>query len=118
MVITADIAATIASLAGVTMPQGRQGVDLDAVLSGRTTPRDHILIESPGGYITYPNRAIRNDRWKLIASHPHRSSENLHYELYDMEADRFEMTNLYGDPTHATVANQLREALDSALPLN
>ncbi|MDG1957995.1 MAG: sulfatase-like hydrolase/transferase [Candidatus Binatia bacterium] len=118
MVITADIAATIASLAGVTMPQGRQGVDLDAVLSGRTTPRDHILIESPGGYITYPNRAIRNDRWKLIASHPHRSSENLHYELYDMEADRFELTNLYGDPTHATVANQLREALDSALPLN
>jgi hypothetical protein len=35
-----------------------------------------------------------------------------------MEADRFELTNLYGDPTHATVANQLREALDSALPLN
>jgi N-acetylglucosamine-6-sulfatase len=118
MVITADIATTIASLAGVSIPQGRQGMNLEAVLAGQSTPRDHILIESSGGYLTYPNRAIRNDRWKLIASHPQNSPGNLRYELYDLEADRFELTNLYTDPAHATIANQLREALDSALPQN
>jgi hypothetical protein len=35
-----------------------------------------------------------------------------------MEADPFELTNLYEDPAHATVANQLREVLDISLPQN
>ncbi len=117
MVITADIATTIAGLAGVEIPQGRQGVNLAALLSGQEPPRDHILIESAGGYLTHPSRAIRNDRWKFIASHPRRNPGNLFFELYDLESDRYELTNLYGDPVHAAVANQLRGALDSALPI-
>ena len=117
MVISADIATTIASFAGVAIPEGRQGVSLEALLSGQTPPRDHILIESSGGYFTQPSRSIRGHRWKLIASHSRQKPDKLFYELYDLELDRYELSNLYGDPDHAAVANQLREALDSALPM-
>ena len=117
MVITADIATTIAGLAGVGIPQGRQGVNLAALLSGQETPRDHVLIEGSGGYFTHPSRAIRSDRWKFIASHPPGNPGKLFFELYDLESDRYELTNLYGDPVHAAVANQLRGTLDSALPI-
>ena len=117
MVITADIATTIASFAGVAIPEGRQGVNIDAVLSGQLAPRDHILIESSGGFVTHPSRSIRSHRWKLIASHPHRRPSRLFFELYDLQADRYELTNLYGDPDHAAVASDLREALDHALPI-
>jgi arylsulfatase A-like enzyme len=117
MVITADIATTIASFAGVAVPEGRQGVSLEAFLSGHTLPRDHILIESSGGFFTHPNRAIRSEHWKFIASHPRGRPDKMFFELYDLQSDRYELTNLSGDPDHAAVANQLREALDSALPM-
>lgn len=118
MVITSDIATTIASLAGISMPPGREGMPLDAVLADPTTSRQHVLIESSGGLFTYPNRAIRNDRWKLIASRKHSDTGPFHFELYDMDADRFELTNLYAEPSYQSTALELREALDNALPLD
>ncbi len=117
MVITADIATTIASFAGVAVPAGRQGVSLEAFLSGQMLPRDHILIESSGGFFTHPSRAIRSEQWKFIASHPRGKPDRMFFELYDLQSDRYELTNLSGDPDHAAVANQLRQALDSALPM-
>ena len=116
MVITSDIATTIANLAGVSVPGEREGMNLASMLEGETPPRDHILIESSGGFSTHPNRAIRTDRWKLIASWRRANPENLFYELYDLQNDPFELVNLYRDPAHAMTSSWLREQLDLELP--
>jgi hypothetical protein len=51
-------------------------------------------------------RAVRDDRWKLIA-YP----KIHHLQLFDLEADPYETTNLIDRPEHATHVERLQELM-------
>ncbi len=64
------------------IPQG-EGHSLLSVLRGGQEPANHTLYWEHTG-----NAAVRRGRWKLVREYPHA------WELYDMNTDRAEMTNL------------------------
>lgn len=88
-----DIMATCVDVAGVRYPDkfnGEQikpleGVSLTPAFRGRLLARKQPLF-----WEHESNRAIRDGKWKLVAM------EDEPWELYDMERDRTEMSNLAG----------------------
>ena len=98
MAQTIDLAPTILSLAGVTDTVRRQGTSLVPILEGSPTSwRSSVLVEYYTDQVfprtlTMGYQAVRTERHKYI-----------HYlelqgmdELYDLEADPFELNNLIG----------------------
>lgn len=86
-----DLMATCVDLAGARYPTERhgqailplEGRSLRPLLEGRTpAPREALCWEHEG------NRAVRMGRFKLVARH------GAAWELYDMEVDRSELTDL------------------------
>lgn len=98
LVQTIDLAPTILELAGVTDTVTREGASLVPLLRGDSVPwRSSILVE----YYTdtvFPRvrnmgyRAVRTDRYKYIQYLELPGMD----ELYDLEADPFELDNLIG----------------------
>jgi N-sulfoglucosamine sulfohydrolase len=71
-------------------------------------------------WIPYRNRhPIMQEMWRLHLAGELNETQSLMFrcprpveELYDTEADRWEVNNLAGDPAHAAVLERLRGALD------
>ncbi|MDA8016937.1 MAG: DUF4976 domain-containing protein [Thermoanaerobaculia bacterium] len=112
--LSVDLAPTLLELAGVPEGDHIQGRSLLPLLSNRGAEwRESILIE----FYTYENpmpwlvdmdyRVVRTKKYKYIhwVHHP-----ELH-ELYDLEADPYEMTNRVDDPGFADVRSRLRTEL-------
>ncbi|MGH9840406.1 MAG: arylsulfatase [Blastocatellia bacterium] len=86
-----DLMATAVDVSGAKYPatvNGQQihpleGVSLRPVFTGKTLKRPQPIFWEHEG-----NRAIRDGKWKLVAK------ENQPWELYDIEADRTEMSDL------------------------
>jgi arylsulfatase len=86
-----DLMATAVDLSGATYPASRKGAavlpfegsSLRTALEGKPLPRQGPLFWEHEG-----NRAVRDGKWKLVSKHPRG------WELYDMDADRTEMTDL------------------------
>jgi arylsulfatase A-like enzyme len=106
-----DVAPTLLDLAGLAIPPNTQGRSLRPLLEGTDEAwRDALLYEfyrSPmyGGVPT--TIAVRHERWKLITypGYPEWT------ELYDLDADPFEMNDLARDPDHAEIRARLAERL-------
>jgi arylsulfatase len=88
-----DIMATCIDVAGFEYPRTikerpitpLEGKSLVPIFQGKTRPgHDAIFWEHEG------NKAVRQGKWKLVAQHKGA------WELYDLEADRTELTNLAG----------------------
>ena len=109
MILNVDFAPTILEAIGEESLLGTQGRSFLSLLSG-TVPSDwresmyyryyysHFETEPHYGVRTYDHKLIyynRIDQW----------------ELYDMNEDRSEMNNLYGDLQYQTIANDLKEEL-------
>jgi arylsulfatase len=86
-----DIMATCCDLAGATYPKTREGNavtplegrSLRALLEGQTKAiHDALFWEHEG------NRAVRQDKWKLVSKHPGG------WELYDLQSDRTELNDV------------------------
>jgi arylsulfatase A-like enzyme len=124
---TIDILPTLASLAGVELPQKHKidGADITPLLLGQAdakTPHE--------AYYYYWGRhlqAIRGGQWKLHFPHPYRSlagepgsggrpgpivQKNTALELYDLKNDIGETTNVADQ--HPDVVNRLKELADQA----
>jgi arylsulfatase A-like enzyme len=111
MVLNIDLAPTFIELANAKPIDGCHGQSLLPLLKGDNSAwRKSALFE----YFLekqYPNietwQAIRTDRWKLI------HYEKLHDmdELYDLQADPYEMKNLIHDPDSASQLEQLKKEL-------
>ncbi|WP_309707091.1 arylsulfatase [Armatimonas sp.] len=82
-----DIMATLVDVAGARYPSGKikpmEGVSLRPAFAGKSVGRRNPIFWEHEG-----NRAVREGRWKLVAK------ENQSWELYDIQTDRSEQTNL------------------------
>jgi iduronate 2-sulfatase len=93
-----DLYPTLADLAGL-KPTAVDGVSLAPLLQDpKATVRDAAFTQVRNGY------AVRTDRWRYIEWQEGEQGA----QLYDMEKDPGETTNLAADPQHAATVNDLR----------
>lgn len=99
-----DVLPTLGKLCGVTAPATSEGIDLTATLHDPATPARRELM------FAYKNvqRAIRSDRWKLI-----RYPLIDRTQLFDLQADPFEITNLADRPENAARVVALTALLEN-----
>jgi arylsulfatase A-like enzyme len=97
-----DIFPTLGELAGIASPDGSEGRSLAQVIAGNTeSPRPALLTA-----YTDLQRAVREDRWKLIV-YPKVNKT----QLFDLRADPAEMHDLAADPQHAEDVKRLTALL-------
>ncbi|WZO98216.1 sulfatase-like hydrolase/transferase [Isosphaeraceae bacterium EP7] len=87
-----DLFPTLGELAGVSGPEGSEGLSLVPVLEGREPTRRNSIFTA----FAKVQRAVRDDRWKLIAYTQVNKSQ-----LFDLQADPSELQDLSADPSHA-----------------
>jgi arylsulfatase A-like enzyme len=113
MVLALDIAPTIIELAGGTPGPQIQGRSIVSLLAGRAQGwRRSFLIEyftenAMSWLVGMSYKAVRTDREKLI----HWVNRDGVDELYDLEADPYELANVIDDPRYAGSARALRAEL-------
>jgi arylsulfatase A-like enzyme len=115
MVLNIDLAPTFLELGGAEPIKDAHGQSLVPLFKGdasewRKTALFEYFLEK-----MYPNvetwRAIRTDRWKYI----HYTTLTDMDELYDLQADPFEMKNVIADPANAAQLQQLKDELAKQL---
>ena len=112
MVQNLDYAQTFIDAAGAQAPSDMQGRSLKPLLEGKTdTPwRDKIYYhyyEYPSVHMVPRQFGIRTERYKLI--HFYQFGEE--WELYDLETDPEEMTNIYGREGNEVLTADLKKQL-------
>ena len=103
-----DLYPTLAGLAGVTAPQGLDGLDFSPVITGKSAkpPRNYVYLSKVYGYVPWPGwRAIRTDRYMYarIKDRP--------WLLFDIKEDPWEMNNLVDDPASKDLVKEFDERL-------
>jgi hypothetical protein len=98
LVYLMDLFPTIAEFAGAKIPTGVEGKSLVPILHGNQTKVRDVL------YTAYRNcqRAIRDDRWKLI-----RYPLVDRTQLFDLTNDPHELVNLADKPEHAAKVTEM-----------
>ena len=112
MALNIDIAPTLLDLAGVGVPETMQGRSLVPLLQGEE-PEDwrtdffveHLMEHKQ----IVKHEGVRGQRYKYAR---YFELDPLYEELYDLEADPLETTNLAADPAHAEVLAMLRQRCD------
>jgi len=109
LVANLDTAPTILDFAGVPAPPDMQGRSLRALTIG-DTPDDwrrgvyyHYSEWPHGWHNVRPHYGVRTDRYKLMRFYGDLNA----WELYDLEKDPHELTNVYSSPEHADIAEDL-----------
>jgi arylsulfatase A-like enzyme len=97
-----DIFPTLGELSGVAGPEGNEGRNLAPILSGR----QNTVYSSIFTAYTDVQRAVRDERWKLIVYPMINNSQ-----LFDLENDPGEMHDLSNDPKHVSERNRLTTLL-------
>jgi N-acetylglucosamine-6-sulfatase len=114
LVVSIDLAPTVLDVAGVGIPKHVQGRSLKPLLSGETEAiHDAILME----YYSHENpfpwtakldyRIVRKGRYKYFRWIRFEDEA----ELYDLEADPYELDNLVGRADMAPVVEELRKEM-------
>ncbi|WP_010179364.1 sulfatase [Glaciecola sp. HTCC2999] len=103
-----DIAPTILDMAGVEIPKRYQGKSLTKIVAGGTEPwRDEFFFEhmyhSARADIP-PTVGVRTQEWKYI-----RFYKNNFEQLYNLQKDPQESTNLAKSASHQGILNDLRQ---------
>jgi arylsulfatase A-like enzyme len=96
-----DIFPTLGALAGVPGPEGSEGISLVPAFSDPSAGRPTIFTA-----FAKDQRAVRDDRWKLIV-YPRINVT----QLFDLASDPAEAHDLAGDPKHAAEVGRLTALL-------
>jgi N-acetylglucosamine-6-sulfatase len=115
IVLSLDVAPTLLELGGAPVPKGLHGRSLVPLLAGRPWPhRTSFLIEYFSATdIVFPRmrqmayQAVRTERWKYI----HYTELKGMDELYDLEADPFELRNIIAEPSAQGTLEEMRVEL-------
>jgi N-acetylglucosamine-6-sulfatase len=116
MVSNLDFAPTVLGFAGIPVPEQMQGLDLRPLFnpsapegSDATSWRNHIFYEYwvDLSHSVPTMIAVRTDRYKLI-QYPEIDDID---ELYDLEKDPYEMSNLAENPEFAGLHGKMEELL-------
>jgi arylsulfatase A-like enzyme len=99
-----EIFPTLGNLANIKHPDGNEARSLAPVFNGRERPFHDSI------FTAYRNlqRAVRDDRWKLIV-YPQVNK----VQLFDLHNDPAEMKDLAADPAHAAEVERLMARLKS-----
>ncbi len=105
-----DCTATILDLAGLDPSPAVDSRSLLPLARGEQVEWDaDIVCEFHGHHFPYPQRMLREDRYKLVVNP---DSVN---ELYDLERDPDELQNVYGHPEMAGVRGRMMQRLYTVL---
>jgi arylsulfatase A-like enzyme len=105
-----DCTATILELAGADQTPATDSISLVKLVDGQEIPwRDYIICEYHGHHFPYPQRMIRNHRYKLVVN-----PESVN-ELYDLEKDPHELHNAFGDAGYLGIRKKLLSEIYEAL---
>jgi arylsulfatase A-like enzyme len=112
IIMNVDLAPTFLELAGLSKPAQMQGYSFADILKGKKVawPRDKVFYEYywEAAFPQTPTTfAIRSDRYKFIY---YNGVWDIN-ELYDLEADPYEMNNLIRDSSYRRIGTQLRTEL-------
>jgi arylsulfatase A-like enzyme len=101
-----DLFPTFCDLAGASIPAGVEGKSLLPVIQGKQ-PRVRDVL-----YTAYRDcqRSLRNDRWKLI-----RYPLVDRTQLFDLQSDPRELTNLAEKPDHAAKVAEMTDLLEKEM---
>ena len=112
MVQNIDYGPTILDLAGVKVPSDMHGVSFLPLLKGekvsdwRKSLYYHFY-EYPAEHAVRRHYGVRTDRYKLM----HFYNDIDCWELYDLQEDRMEMHNIYGQPGTEKLTKELKDEL-------
>lgn len=99
-----DVLPTLGALCGVKGPATSEGLDLTPTLRDPSQPaRERLLFA-----FRHVQRGLRDDRWKLI-----RYPEIDRTQLFDLQEDPHEITNLASRPQHAARVKAMMSTLES-----
>lgn len=107
-----DLMPTILDLAGCPVPDDLDAASLAPILRGeadRARDDDDVYLEFHGHQAPYAQRMVRTASAKYIFNPADTD------ELYDLERDPGELTNLVGRPEHADLLNAMRRRLRARL---
>jgi arylsulfatase A-like enzyme len=114
LVLNIDLTATIYELAGLPAPKSLHGRSLLPIVLGETPEdwRTSFLYEAPTPQLgSQPLWAVRDARWKYVETHSDNESDEVFAELYNLQSDAIEKTNLADDPEHQATLRELAEQL-------
>jgi arylsulfatase A-like enzyme len=107
---------TTLGLAGISVPEYVEGIDMSPVARGETDGlRDSVLLQYDQSFFGTPRpwetfRSYVTKRWMysrfLVRDQSH---------LYDLESDPYQLTNLIDDPRHQEKAAELDRLLTAEL---
>ncbi len=112
LVSNVDFAETFLEIAGLKVPDDMQGHSLVPILKGEN-PADwrkshyyhyyEFLNDRRTAHMVRRHYGVRTDRYKLI--HFYNVDE---WELFDLEADPLEMTNIYAEPQYKSLVKEMK----------
>jgi len=106
LVSNMDLATTVLDLAGLAIPDSHDGRSLVPLFEDPGAEwRDDLMCEFHGHRFLYSQRMVRWDRYKYVFNAPDWD------ELYDLERDPWEMTNLINDPAYQATVREGRRRL-------
>lgn len=112
LVANIDIAPTLYDLAGIPIPPDVDGESLVPLLEGKRTRnwREYLIIEgwAKPALEGPPYRAIHTGRYVYVEWEGDKS------ELYDLEEDPFQLTNVAGDPAYEDIETEMRQRFEEA----
>lgn len=114
MVLNIDVPKTILDLAGIKQPKAHQGKSLLPYIKGQKPAkvRQEILFEHLWKLPAIPSsEGIRTSKWKYFRYRFIQAPE----ELYDLENDPLETTNLALNPDYKRVLDELRRKCDAQI---
>jgi arylsulfatase A-like enzyme len=112
LVMNLDFAPTFLDLAGIDKPADMQGESFELMLNGET-PKDwreacyYHYFEYPGAHSVKRHYGIRTKRYKLI----HFYNDIDAWELYDLQKDPHELSNVISDPSYGDIRADLTAEL-------